>query len=119
MPIQMHHERDNVYRLEIRGTLGKTEFDDCAGQLAAELERLGAIRLLCVLQEFRGWDARGNWGDMRFFATHGGSIERIAIVGPPKWRDEALIFAGADLRRAPVEFFPTGMLGEARTWVAA
>lgn len=118
MPIQMHHEQDNVYRLDIRGTLVKAEFDQCARQLAGEMERVGRVRLLCVLQDFNGWDKRSNWSDMNFFATHGDSIERIAIVGAQKWRTDALMFAGADLRRAPVQFFPVATLRDARTWVS-
>ena len=52
--------------------------------------------------------------------AHGDSIDRIAIVGDDKWRSETMMFASADLRRAPVEFFSSqDGLTEARTWLAA
>lgn len=52
--------------------------------------------------------------------AHGDSIERIAIVGDERWRSETLMFATADLRRAPVEFvYSQNGLAEARTWLAA
>ena len=56
---------------------------------------------------------------MTFYVKHGDSIERIAIVGDERWRGEALMFAAADLRRAPVEFFAESALAEARAWLSA
>ena len=63
------------------------------------------MRLLFVLDGFEGWEPRDNWSDLTFYVEHGDRIERIAIVGDERWRSETLMFAGADLRRAPVEFF--------------
>ncbi len=50
---------------------------------------------------------------------HGDAIERIAIVGPSRWRDHMLMFAGAELRKAPVQYFPVGTDAEARTWLSS
>src|SRR5262245_58513326 len=105
MPMTMKHERDNVYRLELTGTLRKQDLDECQKHLADEMGRVGAVRLLFVLKGFIGWHAQSNWNDLSFYLKHGDRIERIAIVGPERWRNEALMFAGAELRKAPVEFF--------------
>jgi len=45
----------------------------------------------------------------------------MTIVGAERWRSEALMFAGADLRRAPVEFFAgsTGGIDAACAWLTA
>ena len=59
------------------------------------------------------------WNDLSFYVKHGDTIERIAIVGPERWRSETLMFAGADLRRAPVGFFAEGAVAEARAWLSA
>ena len=120
MPITVQHERANIYRLDVSGRLSKPEFDRCQESLAAEIRRIGRVRLLFVLSQFEGWDENPNWGDLSFYVTHGDSIDRIAIVGDDKWRSETLMFASADLRRAPVEFFSSqDALTEARTWLAA
>ena len=120
MPITMQHESANIYRLDLSGRLGKPEFDGCEEALAAEIRRIGHVRLLVVLLEFEGWEQSPNWGDLGFYVAHGDSIERIAIVGDEKWRHETLMFASADLRRAPVEFFSSGnALAEARAWLAS
>jgi hypothetical protein len=119
MPMTMHHERDNIYRLEVRGTLRKTDLDRCQEALADEIRRIGPVRLLFVLDRFEGWNENGPWNDLSFYIEHGDTIERIAIVGDERWRDHALMFAIADLRRAPVEFFPEEALADARAWLAA
>jgi hypothetical protein len=115
----MHPERDNVYRVEISGTLRKEDLDRCQEQLAAEIDRSGPVRLLFLLSQFEGWEANATWNDLSFFVQRGDAIERIAIVGPPRWRNETLMFAGADLRRAPVEFFPVGAAADARAWLSS
>ena len=84
-----------------------------------EMDRIGSIRLLFILKEFEGWQANPKWGDLTFYVKHGDTIERIAIVGDDRWRGEALMFASADLRRAPVEYFSETALAEARAWLAA
>jgi hypothetical protein len=119
MPISMHHEHDNVYRMEIRGTLTKKELDQCQDALVGEMSRIGKVRLLFVLVGFEGWETSPAWNDLTFYVKHGDTIERIAIVGDERWRGEALMFAAADLRKAPVEFFPDGALAAARAWLSA
>jgi hypothetical protein len=118
MPITMHHERDNVYRMEVSGVLRKADLDQSQAWLVAAMKRTGSARLLVVLSGFKGWEANPNWGDLTFYVKHGDSIEKIAITGDERWRSEALMFASADLRRAPVEFFSEKQLADARAWLA-
>lgn len=54
MPIQLHHERDNVFRVDIRGTLVRRDLQACERQVLDEVPRLGAVRLLFVLRDFEG-----------------------------------------------------------------
>jgi SpoIIAA-like len=117
MPITMSHEHDNLCRVEIRGMLRKADLDECQNRLATEITRDSPVRLLFVLDGFDGWEPHANWNDLSFYVQHGDSIERIAIVGPERWRSQTLMFAGADLRTAPVEFFPEGSVDEARAWL--
>ena len=120
MPITMQHESANIYRLDLSGRLGKPEFDRCQESLASQIRGTGPVRLLFVLSQFEGWERNPDWADLSFYLAHGDSIERIAIVGDDQWRTETLMFASADLRRAPVEFFSSGnALAEARAWLAA
>jgi hypothetical protein len=119
MSMAMQHENDNIYRLEIRGILRKEELDRCQNSLADEIRRVGSVRLLFVLDGFEGWDRQDSWNDLTFFVRYGDKIDRIAIIGEERWRSEALMFAGADLRRGPVEFFLPGFVKDARTWLSS
>jgi hypothetical protein len=115
----MEREEDNVVRLDVRGTLRQAELEQCQERLAGDVARIGPVRLLFVLEGFEGWEPSARWNDLSFYVRHGDTIERIAIVGPERWRSEALMFAGADLRKAPVEYFPDGEVAEARAWLSS
>jgi SpoIIAA-like len=120
MPMTLRHERDNVYRLDVHGWLRQEELERCEDALVGEIRRIGPVRLLVVLNGFEGWQEAGNdWRDLTFYVKYGDSIERIAIVGDEKWRSETLMFTGADLRRAPVEFFTQDNADGARAWLSA
>jgi hypothetical protein len=118
MPASVLHERANVFRLELRGLLLKSELDECQRQVAEQMARLGAVKLLVVLDEFDGWEPQASWNDLSFYVNHGDAIERIAIVGDPRWRSLTMMFASADLRKAPVEFFLEQDRAGAREWLS-
>jgi hypothetical protein len=119
MSIAMQHEHDNVYRVEMSGRLQKADLQQCEAALADEMRRVGHVKLLFVLENFEGWEPGSDWNDLSFYVRHGDAIDRIAIVGDPRWQSEALMFAAAGLRRAPVEFFGNADLAAARSWLSA
>jgi hypothetical protein len=119
MPIALHHESGNTYRLDLSGVLSREEFARSEAEVKSALDRVGTAKLLCVLNGFLGWEGGGDWHDMSFYVTRGDAITRIAIVGDERWRDLTMMFASADLRRAPVEFFPANDIARARDWLAS
>jgi hypothetical protein len=118
MPMTVHHEDGNVYRLEVQGLLRKLEVERCQDVLIEDMARVGPVRLLFLLGTFEGWAPHDDWHDLSFYMKYGGAIERIAIVGDERWRAESLMFAGADLRQAPVEFFSREKAADARAWLS-
>ena len=116
MPTTLQHERDNVFRMETRGTLRKSDFEGYLQWAAAEIERRGTVRLLWILEEFEGWDPQDHY-DLSFYMKYGDTVDRIAVVCPERWRELALMFVNADLRRGLVMHFPEGALDEARAWI--
>jgi hypothetical protein len=120
MAVSLRHEQDNVYRIEISGMLQERDFVAAQRSLAAELEGggRGRVRLLVVLAQFEGWESAA-WSDLAFYVGHGDDIERIAIVGDDRWRDEALMFAATDLRKAPVAYFGAIDATQARAWLSS
>jgi hypothetical protein len=110
MPIELHRESADTYRLDISGMLRRSEYRQGEAELKTELDRVGSAKLLCVLSGFEGWEPNVDWSDLAFYVKYGDALSKIAIVGPERWRGEMLMFAAADLRKAPVEFFPEGEL---------
>jgi hypothetical protein len=119
MPIALHRENADTCRLDIGGVLLRSEYRQCEAEVKTELERAGSVKLLCVLHGFEGWEPNVDWSDLAFYVKYGDAIRKIAIVGDERWRSEMLMFAAADLRKGPVEFFSEGDLARAREWLAA
>ena len=105
MPMTVRHERDDVYRVEVTGLLRSSEFEHCQGVLRAEIDRVGPVRLLFVLDAFDGWEpqrrlARPVASTSNTATRSSGSPSSATSVA-----SESLMFASADLRKGPVEFF--------------
>ena len=118
MPATLQRDTGNIVRIEISGRLTAADFAVLQRTAELEIEQAGRIRLLVVLDGFEGWAPGGDWRDLGFYIRHADNIDRIAIIGDERWRSEALMFAGADLRRAPVSFFSPADGGSAQAWLA-
>jgi len=109
---------DRVYRVTLSGLLTWAEFQAFLTQTEAEnIFASGKVRVLIQLADFAGWEPGEQWGDIGFFLKHDQDIEKIAVVGDLRWRDEIGIFLFADSRRAEVGFFPESDLEPARRWL--
>jgi len=121
MPTTFAREDDGICRLEIGGLLRKVDLDRAQRELLESMAADGAptVRLLVRLEGFEGWETNPRWNDLSFYVVHGDALARIAIVGDERWRGEALMFAAADLRKGPVEYFTPDREPEARAWLAS
>ena len=115
MSMEICIEDQNLLIVRIGGVLHRAEL--ATSQLAAAkiIRATGKVSALIVLDGFEGWEAKDQWGDVRFLFEHDSDIEKIAIVGEELWREEVLMFAGAGLRSTPVRYFHDS--GRARAWL--
>jgi len=118
MPIQTEYQPNDICPLRISGILKRSEFGAEQSAIARKIDMGSKPRLLVILENFEGWERGADWNDLDFLISHGGKISKIAIVAEPRWETLALAFAGAGVRRAPVKFFPTSELEQARSWLA-
>jgi hypothetical protein len=118
MPVTIQDEPNEICVLRISGTLKRSEFAAEQAALASKIDIGAKPRLLAILEDFKGWERGADWNDLDFLISHSGEIAKIAIIAEPRWEVQALAFAGAGVRRAPVKFFRPNELGEARTWLA-
>jgi hypothetical protein len=118
MAISSQPLADRVYLITMSRLLTWVEFQTSLAQ--AETEKVfatGKIKLLLLLDEFAGWEPGEEWGDVSFFFKHDPDIEKIAVVGESRWRDEMQMFLFADYRQAEVRFFAETDLEPARVWL--
>ena len=119
MGLSVQKVDDDVFVLQVTGVLGKKEFDEMRASAAKKLGFFDRVKLLVMAEEFDGWEPGADWGDSHFLAWHGWKITKIAIVSDPQWKSKFLAFTAAGVRRAPVEFFPTGKADDARAWLGS
>lgn len=117
MPVIIQSEPGNVQVLRISGTLKRSEFGNVQSTVACAIDAGAKPCVLAILEDFQGWERGADWNDLDFMRSHGNEIAKIAIVGEPRWEPEALAFAGAGFRSAPVKFFPSSQLAAARVWL--
>ena len=118
MPATIQREANNTYVLHLSRTLLRSEFAKAQDSAADDIDSGVKPRILAFLEkDFAGWEAGADWGDLDFLFSHSHEIDKIAIIGDPGWETEALAFAGAGFRRAPVKFFPSNPEAQARVWL--
>lgn len=118
MSVQIQLEPDNLYVCRVSGILKRSEFAASQDDLARDIDAGAKPRVLAIFENFGGWERGADWNDLDFLFSHSHQIARIAMVGDAKWEAEALAFAGAGFRQAPVKFFPPDQEAEARAWLA-
>jgi SpoIIAA-like len=119
MPATIEYEPNDICVLRIGGILKRSEFAAAQSSLGEKIDAGIKPRVLAIAETFEGWQRGTDWNDLDFLLSHGGEIARIAIVAEPRWEVQALAFAGAGVRRAPVKFFTPDQVAQARVWLAA
>lgn len=117
MGVTAHEESGNVYVVKISGLIKKTEWDAAQAEAAKKWENIDNVKILIVLEDFKGWEKTEAWGDMSFYIEHRDKIKKIAIVGDSKHEEEMLMFSGAGFRPAPVKYYLSNQLELARKWL--
>jgi len=109
-------------------TVGKFMEVDVTGKLAKEdyalfvpateelIKENGKIRILFVLNHFRGWTAGALWDELKFDVKHFTHIERMGIVGDRKWEHGMTAFC-RPFTTAKLRYFDISELDEAREWL--
>jgi hypothetical protein len=118
MGVTIQQEKGGLRVLRINGLLKKSEMD---AALAEEAQKWGPetrIKALVVVENFEGFERGADWGDISFLVKYDQQIEKVAIVGDPKWESDLSTFAGAGFRKGQVRFFRGNQLVQARAWVS-
>jgi hypothetical protein len=119
MAVEIIDASGKLLQIQIRGMLKKADHKQLIQIAKQAIAREGKIRALIIADGFEGWERSGDWGDVTFMMEEGQQIEKMAVVGDEKWRDDALAFTAKGFRPTAIEFFPASRLSEARIWLNA
>jgi SpoIIAA-like len=108
-----------IISAKISGELGKAEVGQIQAAALKVIQRCGKISALFILENFRGWEREGDWGDITFMTAHDQDIAKIAVVGEEEWRDLIYAFLAKGFREAKIEYFRPSELAKARSWLQA
>lgn len=115
----LQSSEDGVVHARISGVMTHADQQGLEGLAKGFIDAGRKVSLLVSLEDFNGWERDEAWGDdMEFQLDYGNGIDRIAIVGEPRWKDQALMFVGKGFRDTDIEFFPPDALDAAKVWVA-
>jgi hypothetical protein len=112
-------EENGLSVVRITGQLKKSELD--AIQAIAAKDFIAnpnlKLKLLLIVEDFKGWEEDVDWSDMNFYFEHGDKIAKIALVADPKRQAELMMFMGSGIRPSPLKYFPPEQIDEARKWL--
>ena len=117
MPVEIIEAAGKLLQLKIRGMFTKVDHDRLIQIAKKAIARDGRVDALVVLEAFEGWERGGDWGDVSFMMEQGQHIEKMAIVGDEKWKDDAFAFTAKGFRATAIEFFTPSQLSQARSWL--
>ena len=117
MSIELEIQNDHVIAFRISGELKIAEFRDAQLRCEEIIKKLGQVKFLIISDNFQGWERTKGWEDWSFAERNDAYIEKIAIVGDPKWKDLVFAFTAKGLRPVSIEFFDSGQEAKARQWL--
>src|SRR4051812_25586588 len=105
MPVEIIDTSGKLLQIKVRGMLKKIDYDRIIEITTEAIAREGKVRALVILEGFEGWERQEHWSDVSFMMEQGQHIEKMAIVGDDKWKDDAVVFTAKGLRPTAIEFF--------------
>lgn len=119
MPVEIVDASTRLLEVKIQGVLKKADYDQIIRAAREAIAREGRIRALVVTERFQGWERGADWGDVSFVTEQGQHIEKLAIVGDERWREDALVFTAKGFRPTAIEYFAPSRTAQARQWLSA
>ena len=119
MPIDFRIQDSDVIVLRVSGELKIDEFQDTQLQCEEIIKTIGRVKLLVITENFQGWERAEGWEDWSFAERNDPYIDKIAIVGDPKWKDLVFAFTAKGLRPVSIEYFDSDQETKAWQWLNA
>jgi hypothetical protein len=102
---------------KMSGKLHDEDYKKFVPLVDAEIAKEGKVNILAQFHEFKGWDAKALWDDIKFSTTHCTKIKRIALVGDKTW-EKWMAAVCKPFTMAKVRSFDVSELAAAKAWLA-
>ena len=100
----------------LNGRLHDEDYQQFLPQVESVLTAQGKVRLFVQFDDFRGWDIRAAWDELKFGASHYSDFERIAMVGDRTW-EKWMAALCKPFTGAKVKYFDKSQVDEAWKWL--
>ena len=117
MSILIETKANGLLNVIVSNLMTREDVNHCQKTVATAIKRYGNLKILVVLDAFQGWGTSDEWKDFLFYAEYEDKIEKIAVIGDLKWRDDMFSFLSGSFRSGLIEFFNPSQESEARTWL--
>ncbi len=109
-------DEKNIFAFRVSGRLTDDDYQQFLPRLDELIKAHGRISLLIELDDFRGWELKAAWDDLKYGLEHEDDFERIAIVGDKRWYGWFVKLAGA-MSSTDIRYFNRDDLQAAWTWL--
>lgn len=117
MSIEVTNRTNNSVAIKISGQLGAPDLGMFQQAVLSLVPGDKKWRVLLNLEDFMGWGGGEEWADLTVQLKFDPIIERMAIVGDPKWAESTTLFVGKGFRTFPIEYFGLGERARAEAWI--
>jgi len=118
MSFELIKQQEQEIWIKISGQASVENYEKTQSLILSTLESYQDIRILIILDDFKGWSKEAKWERILFMQDHEDKVQKIAIVGDEKWKDEVFMFSGKPFRKTEIEFFPENQLDQAKQWLS-
>jgi hypothetical protein len=116
MITQLPRGTGKILGFELSGLLHDEDYKSFVPKIDAAIAEHGKVRLLAKFHDFKGWDMKALWDDIKFSTTHCTKMERIALVGEKKW-EEYMAKVCRPFTMATLKYFDAAELEAAWKWI--
>ena len=107
---------DNIFAFKATGKLTEEDYEKFLPELVKLIKENGKISLFVELEDFKGWEPKAAWEDMKFGEEHDDDFKRIAIVGDKPWM-KWMVAIGNAFTDTEVRYFDRDLSQQAWDWL--
>ena len=119
MSFELIKKQEQEIWMKISAQVSVEDYQQVQSLILSSLAAYNDCRMLVILEDFKGWSKDNKWDEILFMQEHQDKVQKIAIVGDAKWKDDIFMFSGKPFRKTEIEFFPENQLELAKQWLSA